>query len=156
MSKKGGKKSRMKGGYVWIVILACLLYMGCGGLKVMSGEDSPQFESKGLVNGYFACNGIRPYNGTIVEAGALGASNRWGDIASVDGWPIGGFGVSFIGCRIKLLACEAGLGMLGYHPEPEDYPIKKEKGLPPGQQEQPQEKDKSYLYVDRQLHTTGR
>jgi hypothetical protein len=145
----------MKGKCPFLVILACLSFISCASLKAMSGEDPPHFKSEGIVNGYIAFNGIRPFDGTIIEAGLLGTSNRWGDIASVDGWPAGGFGVSFIGCRIKILAWEAGIGMLGYNPRPEVYPMKEEKEPPPGQERQPREKGKSLLFVEEVLNQSG-
>ena len=144
----------MKGRCIYIVILTCISLISHAGSSVMADEEPPLFQSDGLVNGYFAFNGIRPYNGTIFEAGALGASNRWGDIASVDGWPLGGFGVSLIGCRIKLLPLESGFGMLGYHPQPEEYPMEKENGPPPGLEKQPQDEGE-YLFVDKRLNKSS-
>ncbi|MBN1518415.1 hypothetical protein JXA32_17770 [Candidatus Sumerlaeota bacterium] len=70
---------------------------------------------------YMAGNGIRPYDGMILEAGVISDDDRWGDIVSLDIWPIGGVGVSFIGAKVKLLPFEIGFGVLGYDPEPETY-----------------------------------
>lgn len=102
----------------------CCISAGCSTSFSVSGDKSPvRVKSSGIVHSYAACNGIRPYDGTIVDAGIFD-DNRWGEIASLDVWPIGGVGVSFIGARIKLLPFELGAGIFGYDPEPEVYPKK--------------------------------
>jgi hypothetical protein len=112
-----------------------------------------QTKSNRLVNAYFSCNGVRPYNGTIVEVGALGTPNRWGDIVSVDIWPLGGFGVSPIGGRIKVLPLEAGFGTLGYEPKPEGYPKKEEKERLPDKRKRPDSEEDQFLFVDGELYS---
>ncbi|MBN2684227.1 MAG: hypothetical protein JXR40_03010 [Pontiellaceae bacterium] len=101
--------------------IMCCMAMGCSTSFSISGDKSPvRVKSSGLVHSYAACNGIRPYDGTVLDAGIFG-DNRWGEIASLDVWPIGGVWVSFIGARIKLLPFELGAGVFGYDPEPEEY-----------------------------------
>jgi len=94
---------------------------GCTSFTVNADKNPPQVKSKGLVNAYFACNGIRPFDRRIIEAGVFSDSDRWGNVASLDVWPIAGIGISLIGARVKLLPFELGLGILGYDPEPESY-----------------------------------
>jgi hypothetical protein len=95
---------------------------GCStSLSVSEDKKPPQIKSAGLIDSYVACNGFRPYDGTFFEAEILDEDSRWGGLASLDVWPIGGVGISVIGARIKILPFEAGLGILGYNPEPESY-----------------------------------
>ena len=105
----------------------CISMTGCMSVSVGMGREA-KVRSGGLVDGYVACNGIRPYDGEILEADLLGEGNeRWGELASLDIWPIGGVGVSFIGARLKVLPFEAGFGIFGYSPSPERYPKKEKK-----------------------------
>ncbi|MBN2703829.1 MAG: hypothetical protein JXR23_06420 [Pontiellaceae bacterium] len=105
--------------------MLCCMATGCSTSFSISGDKSPvRVKSSGLVHSYAACNGIRPYDGTLLDAGIFD-DNRWGEIVSLDIWPIGGMGMSFIGARIKLLPFELGAGILGYDPEPEEYLNKK-------------------------------
>ena len=98
----------------------CVSITGCISVTV-SSESSVEAECDGLLNGYATCNGIRPYDGTLIEAGCLSFNDRWGDVVSLDIWPIGGVGVGLIGAQVKLLPFEAGIGLLGYDPQPEVY-----------------------------------
>jgi hypothetical protein len=112
-----------------VIGVVCASLTGCASLTVGTDRNPPQLKSKGILNGYMACNGFRPYDGKILEAGILSDNDRWGDMVSLDIWPIGGFGVSFIGAKMKLLPFDIGLGVLGYNPKPEFYtkPHKPEK-----------------------------
>ena len=110
----------------WVVIaVLCASVTGCASVTVGTDKNPPQLKSQGALNGYMACNGFRPYDGKILEAGILSDTDRWGNLVSVDLWPIGGVGVSFIGAIIKLLPFEFGLGVLGYDPKPVSYPKEK-------------------------------
>ena len=117
----------------------CVSLTGCLSVQIGS-KDSTKVKSDGLVDGYMACNGIRPFDGTIIDADLLSSgSERWGELLSLDVWPIGGFGISFIGARVKLLPFEAGFGMFGYSPRPEVY----EKKVAPGKTETPSTEEDS-------------
>ena len=102
----------------------CIGVTGCASFTVGTGKNRPQLKSEGVLNGYMACNGFRPYDGKILEAGVLSDNDRWGNVVSLDLWPIGGVGVSLIGAKIKILPFELGVGVLGHDPEPEPYPKK--------------------------------
>ena len=104
-----------------VIGVLCISVTGCASLTV---GTPPRQESKGVFKGYMVYNGFRPYDGKILEAGVLSKNDRWGDIVSLDLWPIGGVGVSwvsFVGAKIKLLPFEIGFGVLGHYPEPESY-----------------------------------
>lgn len=112
---------------------------GCSTRLSVSGEKKPlQVSSSGVVDAYAACNGFRPYDGTILEAGVLDGDSRWGNLASLDVWPVGGLGISTIGARVKILPFELGFGILGYEPEPETYCRKRKPEEPeaPGAENQ--------------------
>lgn len=105
----------------WLKIAAgvlCIGSTGCTNVSV-SSESSVHAECDGLLKGYATCNGIRPFDGKILEAGCLSSNDRWGDVVSLDIWPIGGVGVGLIGAQVKILPFEAGIGLLGYDPQPE-------------------------------------
>ena len=110
-----------------LVTVICLGLTGCASLTVGTRDSPPQVRSQGLLNSYLAFNGFRPYDRTFIDAGILSDNDRWGSIASLDIWPIGGMGVSFVGARMKLLPFEIGVGVLGYEPEPECYKKSREK-----------------------------
>jgi len=118
----------------WVqgIILAglCVGMTGCASFSVGSDKNPPQVKSEGLLSSYMAINGFRPYDGKILEAGLLSKNDRWGNVASLDIWPIGGIGVSLIGAKVKLLPFEIGLGVLGYEPKPEVYRKKKCEAAP--------------------------
>lgn len=104
-----------------VAIIGCQL-MGCTTKLSVSGDKKPlQIKSAGIVNSYAACNGFRPYDGTIIEAGIFNSSDRWGNLASLDVWPLGGIGLSAVGARVKILPFEVGVGILGCDPRPEYY-----------------------------------
>ena len=104
-----------------VLVGLCAGMSGCLSVQVGSKESS-KVKTSGLVDGYVACNGIRPYDGIFIDADALSqGSERWGDLLSLDVWPIGGVGISFIGARIKILPFEAGFGLFGESPRPENY-----------------------------------
>jgi len=110
-----------------VIGVLCISVTGCAGLTV--GKNPPRLESKPLLKGYMVYNGFRPYDGKILETGVLSKNDRWGDIVSLDLWPIGGVGVSFIGAKIKLLPFEIGFGVFGHDPEPESYSKEDKPGV---------------------------
>jgi hypothetical protein len=103
--------------------LALTIASGCS-LKLGVEKESAAIRMRGLADGYASLNALRPYDGTLVEAGILGASGRGGEIVALDVWPIAGAGVGIAGGRLRLLFAEVGLGILFYSPRPESGEIK--------------------------------
>ncbi len=106
------------------VLSAMLLFSGCISMHV--GGTGPTAEASvgaGLVNGYVSANGIRKYNGNIVELGVLPGYGATGELASIDVWPVAGIGFGLLGIRAHLFPLEAGLGVLFYHPQPWGPPL---------------------------------
>lgn len=124
----------MKPGNIVIPIVACVLLSGCASFTVGTDKNPPRIKSEGVANGYLCYNGFRKYDGKIIEASVLSDNDRWGDIFSLEIWPVGGMGISLVGTRVKILPFELGLGVLGYEPKPENYG--KEKPEPTSETEQ--------------------
>jgi|GEM_PF-5637684 len=65
-----------------------------------------------------ALTGIGPYNNRFFHASVLSQNGRYGGIASLELWPLGGIGIGFVGARVKILPIEFALGVLGYDATP--------------------------------------
>ena len=98
-------------------LAGCLMLNGCVSVNVGKDEETTK-ESKpaGLFEAFCDLDGIHSYNGTFIEAGILSTRDRWGNIVSLEVWPIAGLGVSFIGLKAQLLPLQAGVGFFGYDP----------------------------------------
>ena len=109
---------------LWLVGTAMLV--GCS-LKMGPRTEPSRIQMDGLGTAYAAVCGIRPYDGTILEANIL-EGKRDGEILSLDIWPLGGVGIGLIGARAQVLPLEAAAGLLFYQPQPVQYESKKTEG----------------------------
>lgn len=104
--------------FAWLFCLPLLLLNGCFSLTIGTQDGPDRVQMNGLADGFVVVDSIRPYDGRIVELGLFGGKDTWGNLASVEVWPIGGVGLSFVGAKARLAFLEAGVGALGYHPRP--------------------------------------
>jgi hypothetical protein len=98
--------------------LAVCTSPGCTLLSGGVGPTPPQIYTDGLVNSSVALTGIGPYNNRFFHASVLSKNGRYGGIASLELWPLGGIGIGFVGARVKILPIEFALGVLGYDATP--------------------------------------
>ena len=108
------------------IVLACVsasLILGCS-VRVGTRTDSKGIDVSGLAGGYASVNGIRPYDGTILELALFEESHRSGEfeVASVELWPLAGLGVGLAGARAQLLFLDVGLGVIAYKPRAPQWP----------------------------------
>lgn len=99
----------------------CICMTGCATFNMGVDKNPPQIKADGILNGYMAYNGFRPYDGNIFDAHILSDNGQPGEMVSINLWPVGGVGVGLVGARVKVLPFEIGLGVLGEYPEPENY-----------------------------------
>ena len=121
------------------VVAGCMMLGGCMSVKVGTDEETSGIMSAGLVESYLNFNGLHKYNGSFIEAGIFSGKDRWGEIVSLEVWPIASVGCSFIGFKAQLLPFETGVGVLGYDPR-RDHSVKKDKKC---KQEEPKSESKS-------------
>ncbi|MCX7045875.1 MAG: hypothetical protein NTX50_10385 [Candidatus Sumerlaeota bacterium] len=95
-------------------------------VKVGTDEETSGIMSAGLVESYLNFNGLHKYDGKFIEAGVFSGKDRWGEIVSLEVWPIASVGCSFIGFKAQLLPFETGVGVLGYDPR-RDHSVKQDK-----------------------------
>ena len=113
-------------GYVLFGLLTFNL-TGCLSFSVGVEKNPPEIKSTGIVSTHLALDDIRPFNGKLIEGGVLSGGQRWGNLVSLDIWPVGGLGLGLLGVRMKLLFLEAGVGFFGYDAQPRDFPIRGRK-----------------------------
>ncbi len=101
-----------------LCVVGVLGLAGCVSLEVGTEKSPSRLEMKGLASGYGSLDGLRPYDGKILRFGLLSESERDGEIASIDVWPLAGVGVGVLGARVRLLLLDLGVGTLWYQPEP--------------------------------------
>jgi len=103
--------------------LSVLILGGCVAVRVGTQEEESALRVEGLANGYVSLNGIRPYNGTLLELGLLTGSKRSHafEVVSAEVWPVVGLGVGLAGVRVQLLFLDVGVGVLAYKPAPPDW-----------------------------------
>jgi hypothetical protein len=92
------------------------------------GTHPPQVYTDGLVNSSVALTGIGPYDNRFFHASVLSHDGRFGGIASLEVWPLGGVGIGFAGARVKILPLEIAIGVLGYDAAPVGNPDSEDSG----------------------------
>lgn len=106
------------------LLLIPILSGGCLSISIGPKSQPSELEISGLADGYATVGAFPEYDGTIFKAGIFSGSNRDGEWASVDLWPLGGVGVGFVGARVRVLFLEVAGGVLGF---PDERPKPKEK-----------------------------
>jgi len=113
------------------------LLSGCS-VTVGARSDSKGIDVSGLAGGYASLNGVRPYDGTIMEIAVCEHSRRSKEfeVASLEVWPLLGLGVGLAGARVQLLFLDVGLGVLAYDPEAPQWPEKSAESAQNGEEGQ--------------------
>ena len=100
---------------------------------------NPEIEASAgsLASAFVDLKGMRKYDGKLVDADLFNGQGRWGNIISLDVWPLAGVGIGWLGVSAHILPVEAGVGVFGYNPQkevPAPAPAKKpEAPVPPSQ-----------------------
>ena len=111
-----------------VMVFCSMMLSGCVSMKVGMEKQPSRLQVEGIATGYAALSGIRPYDKTILKAGLFSETERDGEIASIDIWPLGGVGVGLAGGRIQLLSLDVGAGVLFYQPKPAKHSEDKSEG----------------------------
>lgn len=101
-----------------LLLMSVFCLVSCFSLSIGTKKDPSRIQMKGLASAYASADWIEPYDGTVMRAGIFSESDRDGEWASVDIWPLGGVGVGLVGARVRLLFFEIGAGVLAYKPQP--------------------------------------
>lgn len=121
------------------VSTSLLFGFGCS-IRVGTRGDPGRIDVSGLAGGYVSVNGIRPYDGTIIALDVFRKSprSREFEVASVEVWPVLALGVGLVGARAQLAPLDAGIGVLGYRPDPPRWESAGELEREPGKLETPE------------------
>ena len=82
-------------------------------------DTPPEFPDPLALDGYFNTDGLREYDGDIIDLSILGTGARKGELLHVGIWPFVGVGVGALGVRIQILPFDFGLGTIFYEPSAE-------------------------------------
>jgi len=92
------------------VLAACVVAVsGCGSIDLKPVKDRAVAQLTGPLSGYFSTEGLA-WHDKIFSAGLISGTARSGELASIDIWPLGGFGIGLSGIRARILALEGALG----------------------------------------------
>lgn len=106
--------SRSLGSCFALALLA--LFPGCIAVSLGTDASPPTFESHGWGSAYAAVTHVPDYDGTILGATLFRGGENTGELASIEIWPLGEFGVGLLGLRARLFNGEVGAGTLFYQP----------------------------------------
>jgi hypothetical protein len=91
----------------------------CSSANLNVKETPPEFPDPLAIDGYFHTDGLREYDGNIVDVTFLGTGARKGELLHVELWPFAGVGIGLFGFRVQLLPLDFGVGTLLYEPSAE-------------------------------------
>lgn len=96
--------------------LAAAALSACSTMNLNVKDTPPDFPEPTAIDGYFNFDGLREYDGNIVNFSFLGTGARKGELIHLEVWPFAGVGVGLAGFRVQLLPIDLGLGTLFYTP----------------------------------------
>jgi len=82
-------------------------------------ENPPDFPDPLLIDGYVNTDGLREYDGNIIDVSFLGTGARKGELLHVEVWPFAGVGIGLFGIRGQILPLDFGVGTAFYAPSQE-------------------------------------
>ena len=88
----------------------------CGSVNMNVKDTPPEFPEALAFDGFVGTDGIRDYDGDILQLDFLGTGARKGELIHIDLWPFVGVGVGPLGFRAQILPLEFGIGTLFYEP----------------------------------------
>lgn len=100
-------------------VLLALPLAGCLSIKAGNGPGAAVVRMDGPVQAHVSA-GPPARSSSVVNVGVLRGTQRDGELASVDVWPLFGVGVGVLGARASILGLEVGVGTLFYDPQPPD------------------------------------
>ena len=100
-----------------LAMVATAALTGCLSLELEVEAENGELEMEGLANGFAGLDGIRPWDGTLMELNTFGECDSDGEIISLGVWPLTEVGVGLVGARVQILPVELGVGTLFYEPE---------------------------------------
>ena len=91
----------------------------CGSVNMNVKDTPPEFPDALLIDGFANTDGIRDYDGNILQLDFLGTGARKGELIHIELWPFVGLGVGPLGFRAQILPLEFGVGTILYEPSAE-------------------------------------
>jgi hypothetical protein len=98
-----------------IALLAAAI-PACTSANMNVKKTPPQFPSPLLADGLLTTDGLREYDGNIIDFNFLGTGERKGELFSIEIWPYATVGIGLFGARVQVLPLELGAGILFYEP----------------------------------------
>ncbi len=99
-----------------VVPAAALLLSACSTWNVNLKDAPPEFPAPLPLDAYANTDGLRDYDGNIIDATFLGTGARQGELLHLQVWPFVGIGVGALGVRLQLLPLDVGVGTILYAP----------------------------------------
>ncbi len=109
----------MRTAYLLPLALVAAVTSACSSVNMNVKENSPEFPSPLLIDGLISTDGLRDYDGNILDINFLGTGARRGELFSIEIWPYATVGVGLLGFRLQLLPLELGVGTILYEPSRE-------------------------------------
>jgi hypothetical protein len=88
----------------------------CSSFNVNVDDTPPEFPAPLLYDGYFNFDGLRDYDGNIIDLTLFGTGARRGELIHLEIWPFAGLGIGLFGVRAQVLPIDVGFGTLLYEP----------------------------------------
>jgi hypothetical protein len=89
---------------------------GCASFEFGARVRADLTDTDTWADGYTTDDALHDFDGRIIDFALWGFTERAGEMASIDVWPLFGFAVGPLGGRARLLGWEAGGGVLLYTP----------------------------------------
>jgi len=91
----------------------------CTSANLNTKETPPEFPDPLWIDGYFNTDGLREYDGNIVDVSFIGTGARKGELLHLEVWPFFGVGIGLFGVRAQILPLDFGFGTAFYEPSAE-------------------------------------
>ena len=98
-----------------IALLAAAL-PACTSFDVNVDDPPPEFPKPLVADGYLEFDGLREYDGSVINFQILGTGARKGELLHVEVWPFAGVGIGLLGFLLQVLPLDVRVGTILYEP----------------------------------------